>query len=188
VTGSRGSKAPPGVRAATAADAGAIEAVHRNAFGDQGDEIVGLVRALPGDPTAAPLLSLLAADAGEVVGHVLFSAARVEPDPAGRRASILAPLAVAPAAQGVGVGSALVRAGLAQLDAAGTDLVFVLGDPAYYRRFGFVPAGPLGLTAPHPLVPEYADAWMVRARGGDAGLPGRVRCSDVLEAPRYWIP
>lgn len=118
---------------------------------------------------------------------MLFSAARVEPDPARRRASILAPLAVAPAAQGRGVGGALVRAGLARLDADGIDLVFVLGDPAYYGRFGFRPARDAGLAAPHPLAPEYAAAWMVRA-GGDAGPPGRVRCSDVLEAPRHWQP
>ncbi len=172
MTGSRGSEPPPGVRAATAADAGVIEGVHRGAFGAQGDEIVDLVRRLAGDPTAAPVLSLVADDHGDVLGHVLFSAARVEPDPARRRARILAPLAVAPAAQGRGVGGALVRAGLARLDADGIDLVFVLGDPAYYGRFGFRPAGPVGLAAPHALVPAYADAWMVRPRG-DAGPPGR---------------
>jgi putative acetyltransferase len=187
VTGSRGSKPPPGVRAATAADAGAIDAVHRDAFGGQGDEIVDLVRRLTRDPTAAPVLALVADDHGDVVGHVLFSAARVEPDPAGRRARILAPLAVATAAQGRGVGAALVGAGLAHLDTQGVDLVFVLGDPAYYGRFGFRPAGPAGLAAPHPLAPEYADAWLLRARGA-AGPPGRVHCGDVLEEPRHWAP
>lgn len=134
------------------------------------------------------MLSLVAEHHGEVVGHVLFTAARVEPTGPGVTASILSPLAVDPRHQGMGVGSGLVQTGLATLDGAGVDLVFVLGDPAYYGRIGFVPATPAGLTPPHPLVPEYADAWMVRMRTGAPGAQGGVRCADVLEEPQHWRP
>lgn len=134
------------------------------------------------------MLSLVAEYHGEVIGHVLFTAARVEPAGTGVTARILAPLAVDPRHQGRGVGSALVRTGLATLDGAGVDLIFVLGDPAYYGRFGFVPATPAGLVPPHPLVPEYADAWMVWTRTGTPDPQGRVRCADVLEEPRHWQP
>jgi putative acetyltransferase len=134
------------------------------------------------------VLSLVAEYHGGVIGHVLFTAAHVEPAATGVTARILAPLAVDPRHQGRGVGSALVRTGLADLDGAGVDLVFVLGDPAYYGRFGFVPATPAGLEPPRPLVPEYADAWMVRMRTGAPGAQGRVRCADVLEEPRHWQP
>lgn len=53
------------------------------------------------------------------------------------RALALAPIAVHPERQGLGIGSALVREGLARAAAGGWDAVLVLGDPAYYERFGF---------------------------------------------------
>ena len=93
---------------------------------------------------AEPQLSLVAARDGEPVGHVFFSPIRIEgPSPAPAAAG-LAPLAVLPEAQGRGVGAALVRAGLAACAPLGWGAVFLLGDPAYYRRFGFVPAAPRG--------------------------------------------
>ena len=62
---------------------------------------------------------------------------------------VLSPLGVVPQRQGQGVGSALVRAGLRILDERGVPLVFVEGDPAYYRRFGFTSATSRG-SAPPP--------------------------------------
>jgi len=52
---------------------------------------------------------------------------------------------VEPAAQASGVGSALVRSGLDACGALGWQAVFLLGDPAYYARFGFELAAPRGL-------------------------------------------
>jgi putative acetyltransferase len=65
-------------------------------------------------------------------------------------------------------------------------LLFVLGDPAYYTRSGFVPALPLGLRAPYDIEPEAA--WMVRdlASGAPAKLPAAVRCADALAPEQYW--
>ncbi len=79
----------------------------------------------------------------------LTAAAPAAEDDEGRRIVALAPLAVAAAWRRRGVGAALVRASLEELRASGCDLVLVLGDPAYYGRFGFEPAADLALRTPY---------------------------------------
>jgi predicted N-acetyltransferase YhbS len=71
----------------------------------------------------------------------------------------------------------------------GVELVFVLGDPAFYSRFGFEPAGVRGLQAPHPLPAEYAEAWMVQelCSGVLGRVTGEVESSQVLNRREYWI-
>jgi len=157
--------------------------VERRAFGQP--EEAELVRALLDDPTAAPRRSLLAIDDGHAVGHVLFTRVTVE----GRevRASILCPLAVVPEAQGRGVGAALIEEGLSRLADDSVQLLFVLGDPSYYGRFGFAPAGARGFDAPYPIEARHADAWQVRAlRDGALASTGWVRCADALTRPELW--
>jgi len=84
------------------------------------------------------IAALVASIGGEVVGHVLFSALTLELDTGGApRAAALAPLAVHPTAQRRGIGTALVLSGLEDCGEQGIEAVFVLGDPAYYGRFGF---------------------------------------------------
>ena len=178
------------VREATAADGDAVSRLLLDAFGPaEGAEIVALVDALVADPTAGPSCSLVAGEAGEVVGHILFSAARIDGGPPSLRAAILAPLAVAPAVQKRGIGGRLIGEGLSRQRADGIDLVFVLGHPSYYPRYGFHPAGVHGLAAPYPIPPENADAWMVQAlRPGVLGtVNGRLRCARALDDPRYWV-
>jgi putative acetyltransferase len=174
------------IREASEADLPAVLAVERAAFGrhDEAD----LVGRLVGDPSAGPVLSLIALVDGAAVGHVLLS--RVSLAGAERRvaAALLAPLAVVPGAQNRGIGGRLIEAGVKRLAAAGVELVFVLGHPGYYARHGFEPAGRLGLEAPYPIAPEHADAWRVRAlKAGVIGaVRGRVVCPDALDDPAYW--
>ena len=175
------------VREATVGDAGAIDATVRAAFGaDGGDEIAALVEALLADPTAQPLLSLVATAGADVIGHVLFTPVSVAAAPV--PASILAPLSVHPAWQRQGVGGRLINEGLSRLAAAGVVFVFVLGHPDYYPRYGFRPAGAQGLEAPYRIAPEQAGAWMVQvldpARA--AGITGTVACAAALDDPRHW--
>ena len=178
------------IRRSTSSDLEAICRIHRDAFGaKEGPEIVDLVRGLLEDETARPYLSLVAESDREVVGHALFTAVRVRSlsyDPSVR---ILAPLAVAGEFQRQGVGGLLTREGLKQLDECGVELVFVLGHPSYYPRFGFQPAGVLGLEAPYPISSENADAWMVKElkTGVIQHIQGRVECCSVLNHPKYWI-
>lgn len=167
-------------------DLDAILAVQEKAFGQE--EEARLTADLLADPTAEPLLSLLALDEGEPVGHVLFTRVRIS-DNDGISASILAPLAIVPEAQGQGIGGALIRDGLEKLRNAGTGLVFVLGHPGYYPRFGFRPAGVQGLQAPYPIPPEHAEAWMVQElKAGLLGtVTGTVCCAETMDKEEYWV-
>lgn len=121
-------------------DWAAVHALTAAAFG-RPDE-ARLVEALRRE--ASPLVSLVAEHDETIVGHVLLTPVSVS----GRNERMmgLAPLAVAPAEQRRGVGSALVRAGLARCRDEGVDAVVVLGHGAYYPRFGFAPAARVGLS------------------------------------------
>lgn len=89
-------------------------------------------------------LSLVADGQGTILGHLALSPIRAE-----RPALALAPVAVDPRVQGRGIGSALIRAALEQFS---DHLIVVLGDPAYYRRFGFQPvAWESPFAGPHLL-------------------------------------
>ena len=163
-----------------------VLSVERAAFNS--DEEPQLVKALLSDPTAAPVISLLAKDNEKAVGHILFTRAQLEP---GSTASIylLAPLAVVPEYQKKGIGGALIDTGLKALRDTGCDLCFVLGHPGYYSRFGFTPAGRLGFDATYPVAEKNADAWMVYALNPEMvdATSGRVVCADSLNRPEYWI-
>jgi putative acetyltransferase len=122
-------------------DARAVWTVHEAAFG-RPDE-ARLVARLRQE--ARPCVSLVAERAGRVVGHVLFSPIAIEGDPSAPAGGGLAPVAVLPDEQGRGAGAALIRTGIDAARGLGWELLVVLGDPAYYSRFGFVLAAPHGL-------------------------------------------
>ena len=162
-----------------------VLSVHRAAFGS--DEEAGLVNALLTDNSAGPVVSLLAMEDDIALGHILFTRARIEPD-APLSIYILAPLAVMPDSQKTGVGTALAEKGMQVLSDAGAQLVFVLGHPAYYPRFGFSPAGELGFEATYPILEKNADAWMVRELVPHiiGKYSGKVICADTMNRPEYW--
>ncbi len=175
------------IREATDADLRDVLSVEREAFGE--DDEAQLVENLLGDPTARPLCSLLAFADGRAVGHILFTAARLEgPHSGDTSISLLAPLAVVPDVQNQGVGGRLIAHGLRHLTGAGVDLVFVLGHPGYYPRHGFTPAGVHGFEAPYPIPEKDADAWMVQdLRPGVIGrVSGKVQCAKMMDRPEYW--
>src|SRR5262249_2325845 len=137
------------VRPEAPGDVGAVRLVCEQAFGGPGE--ANLVDALRRNGKVT--LSLVAEVRGAVVGHVLFSPAGIAPAGGPGEVVGLAPLAVLPVYQRRGVGSALVRAGLAGLLAAGHGAVVVLGHPGYYPRFGFQPAAGFGLRCKYGVEP-----------------------------------
>jgi len=116
------------IRAEAPRDYAAIRKVLIDAFG--GTQEADLVEALRSDGALA--LALVAEIDGQVCGHVLMS--RLASPSAG---IALAPLAVDPERQNQGIGSALVREAIELTRAHGARMIFVLGDPVYYERFGF---------------------------------------------------
>jgi putative acetyltransferase len=129
------------VRPERTGDIDAIRSVELAAFETSIE--ADIVDALRG--ACDPFLSLVAEKDGSIVGHVLFTDMSVEPTRDGLALG-LAPLAVAPEYQRRGIGSALVDAGLQACREAGAALVFVLGDPDFYGRFGFRPADEIGIA------------------------------------------
>jgi putative acetyltransferase len=174
------------IRKATESDLDDVLRVETESFGY--DKEAKLVNGLLRDASAMPLLSLLAVDDEEAVGHILFTRARLTGTEDTASAVILAPLAIVPDAQGKGIGGKLIKEGLRLLSETGVDLVFVLGHPEYYPRHGFRPAGALGFEAPYPIPDENADAWMVQElRPGVIGsISGKVVCADALNRPEHW--
>src|SRR5690606_32587977 len=81
-------------------------------------------------------VSLVAVDAdGAIVGHVAFSPVTISDGTSGWYGR--GPVSVVPSHQGTGIGSSLIRAGLERLRSAGARGCVVLGEPAFYARFGF---------------------------------------------------
>ena len=173
------------IREAVESDLDDVLSVERTAFGS--DEEANLVKALLGDASARPFVSLLAFEGCRAVGHILFTKAHLKPE-APLSLSILAPLAVLPSYQKQGIGGKLIEYGLEVLSNSGTDLVFVLGHPEYYQKCGFRPAGRFGFKAPYPIPKRNADAWMVRATHPRAlgTSAGTVICAATLNKPEYW--
>jgi len=132
------------IRAEQPGDSAAIDTVIRDAFGQ--DEEMNLVRALR--QGGYNLLSLVALQDTGIVGHLLFTRLLIQGPDQTWNAVSLAPLAVSPALQRTGIGSALMNEGLQQLKDRGEAIVVVLGHVHYYPRFGFSADLAMPLLAP----------------------------------------
>jgi putative acetyltransferase len=164
------------LRPEAAGDHAAIRHVHDRAFAPSRDE-ARLVDALREAGDLVPELCLVALTGGEVVGHIAFSRARLE---SGHTVLALAPMGVLPAYQRGGVGTALVREGLALAAGTGLPLVVVLGHPKYYPRFGFEPGDAYGVVDPYGAPRE---AWMVhRLPAYDPAARGLVTYAEAFSA------
>jgi len=151
-------------------DIASIRYVNEQAFGQKGE--AALIDKLRNRSIA--ILSLVAVQGDQVVGHILFSPITIESHGAGFEAIALAPMAVLPTYQRKGIGSQLVLAGLEECRCLGHEIVVVLGHPDYYPRLGFVLAKPKGIDCEF-VVPD--EAWMLLElkEGALAGRRGTVK-------------
>lgn len=157
-------------------DIAAIHAVNAAAF-ETGLE-AALVDTLR--TQAAPFLSLVAEDGGHLIGHILFTPVALSGH-AGLKLMGLAPMAVLPARQRQGTGSALIRAGLDACRELGCGAVVVLGHAEYYPRFGFRRASDLGILCEFEVPPEYF-MLLELIPGYLHGKPGTIHYHDAFKA------
>ena len=162
------------IRASAPSELHAIEALYTDAF--PSEDLSPLVRDLL--TLQQGVLSLIGTVGSCLIAHVIFTKGCV--DLANSDVALLGPLAVASAWQRKGVGSCMVRSGLQRLQHDGIGSVLVLGDPAYYQRFGFSPGA--NVDPPYALPKEWADAWQCLALDGTGTLAG-----GTLSLPKPWL-
>jgi putative acetyltransferase len=160
------------IREVDESDRAAIRDLVSTAFG-QNDE-ARLVDALVADGDA--VLELVALHEGGLVGHVLFSRLVVEGEETTHDAIALAPVAVAPHAQKTGIGISLVEHAHGVLALKGETLSIVLGDPAYYARFGYTHARAAGFSS------DYQSEALQALAFGAAPEIGRLRYASAFSA------
>ena len=155
-------------------DSAAIRSLYPEAFPDE--NLLPLVRDLLNDSVVT--ISFVATIDTRIVGHMIFTRCGVVGNSV--NATLLGPLAVAPAWQRQGIGSAIVHAGLRWLEDLDVNLVLVLGDPAYYGRLGFLPES--DVEPPFSLPPEWEGAWQSQYLGQRA-----TPCAGKLSVPPQWL-
>jgi putative acetyltransferase len=169
------------VRESLPADVGSLEKLYPDAFPDE--DLLPLVRELQGEGSG--VVSLVGIADQALVGHAIFTTCSLVGST--EKVALLGPLAVAPAWQRQGIGSALVRAGLRRVEDAGAKQVYVLGDPAYYGRFGFEPDD--GVAPPYPLPEEWRSAWQsLSLRANTPHLHGELSVPQPWRRQALWAP
>ncbi len=162
-----------GIRPAEPRDAAGIRSVHLAAFPTAAE--ADLVEALARDGDT--VVSLVGEVGGDLAGHVVLSRMRATGEDRAWRALGLGPVGVRPGFQGAGIGRRLIEAALAIAQATGEDLVFVLGAPDYYCRFGF------SAETAAPFASPYAGpCFMARALAADWVSPAK---GEATYAPAF---
>ncbi|MET0839752.1 MAG: GNAT family N-acetyltransferase [Marmoricola sp.] len=162
------------VRPARAGDD--VSSVVRDAFGDQGDQLVALWAELE----VSDLLrgSLVAEVDGSVVGHVGLSHAWVDARRELLDVWLLSPLGVVRTQQGSGIGTRLLAAAVDEARASGTPLLFLEGDPGYYGARGFERADRLGFAPASARTPAPAFQ-VVRFDSHEEWMTGQLVYRDI---------
>lgn len=169
------------IRSSTPGDLPSIESLYPDAFPDE--DLLPVVKDLL---QSGPMtLSVVAIVGASLVGHVIFTTCSVTGNTG--KVALLAPLAVASAWQNQGIGSAMVREGLRRLEDGGFACVYVLGNPSYYRRFGFKREA--HVAPPFPLPREWCGAWQSMSPG-KIGCPryGKISVPHPWLRPNLWVP
>lgn len=164
------------IRPQSSADDSAVRQLNESVFPTPVE--AALVERLRAE--AEPVVSLVAADDGAIVGHILFSPVTLAADSA-CVAFALGPMAVLPGRQGQGIGSSLVRIGLDACSKLGCRAVFVLGHADYYPRFGFVPASRYGIASQFE-VPDEVFMALELEPGALGGKAGAMRYHEAFDA------
>lgn len=167
------------IRREKTTDIAAIQQLNRKAFeGDEEANIVDKIRS-----NCEEIISLVAIMDNKLVGHILFSPATIKTDSQLTYNGIgLAPMAVLPSYQRMGIGSRLVEKGIELLRQQSVDFIIVLGHPSYYPRFGFVPASRYGIRCQWEDVPDEAFMVLLLDKSLSHSLSGTAYYRDEFSA------
>lgn len=172
------------VRRERAEDVSASRAVQAAAFDQGSGEPVeaGLLDGLRGCDGWLPALSWVAERDGQIVGHNVATRAFVDGDDGSAPVACvgLGPIGVRPDLQIQGVGSRMMAAMIGAADASGEPLIGLLGDPGYYRRFGFVASTEVDIVAPDPSWGPYFQ--VLRLTAWTSSIVGRFRYAEPFDA------
>ena len=173
------------IREATIDDAENIKNVHLRAFDKSEARVVSdFAINLLNENHPVKIISLVAIENNEVVGHIAFSPVFLESTNE-HIGYILAPLAVSPKFQKNNIGSSLVKHGLDTISNTGSFIVFVYGDPEYYSRFGFKTDPAKNFIPPYAL--QFPGGWhALKLNSADFPGGGKITCVDSLNDPDLW--
>jgi predicted N-acetyltransferase YhbS len=151
---------------------------------EEGALVGALARRLIAGTPAKDLRVFTAWDDGALVGAIFFTRLTYGGDP--RTVFLMAPVAVATARQGEGIGQRLIAHGLEALGREGVDIAVTYGDPAFYGRVGFLPVAQADLPAPHPL--NLPQGWIAQSLTDAPLTPllGPARCVAAFDDPALW--
>lgn len=166
-------------------DAGEIGAFFGRVFAasesaEEGRLVGGLARDLILTVPAVDMAVMTCREGRELLGCIILTRLAMREE--ARVVFLLAPVGVATARQGQGIGQALLLHGLGEMRGAGVDVVMTYGDPAYYRRVGFRQVTITEVQPPRPLSQPHG--WL--ACGVDVALRGPSRCVAALDRAEYW--
>jgi putative acetyltransferase len=160
------------IRAEGPGDVVSIATVVEAAFGQPAEAV--LVERIRASDRYRPDFSLVATLDDVVVGHVMVSDVDLVDGDVRRSILSLSPLAVDPAHQADGIGSALVREVARRVDAEGHPLIILEGSPVYYARFGFEDCRPHGIRIHLPDWAPQEAGQVLRLAAYDPAITGDV--------------
>ena len=167
------------IRKSETQDLDILVELYRDAFPDE--DLIPLVRQLLAD--RPDVLSLVSHNDPEISGNIIFTFCEIRTSK--EKVALLGPLAVDPVHQKKGIGSNLVREGIEQIAAMGVSRVFVLGDPNYYSRFGFIPER--SIEPPYDIPQEWQDAWQSICNEDSAARPkSRLLVPEPWQSRSLW--
>ncbi len=169
------------IRESTAEDQEGILDIYPDAFPEE--DLIPLVKELLAD--TASTLSLVAELESQIVANVVFTEASVEGFD--DKLSLLGPLCVSTKHHRRGIGTAIVKSGLARLLANDVSSVLVLGNPKYYGRFGF--QAPSAILAPYDLPEIWHGSWQVLHLNEAASqVEGQLLVTPPWQHEHLWLP
>lgn len=162
-------------------DASKLAVLYAAAFPDE--ELFPLVSALLA--LENEVISLAVTDSKKVLGHAMLTICGIKGS--GQKVGLLGPIAVMPEFQKQGLGTALIEEGFDRLKSSDISHVFVLGDPAYYGRFGFKEESKV--ITPYPIPEEWSTGWQSFRLSDTASFPkGILTVPEPWQTAKLWSP